>query len=150
MIMRYKKILVAVDISAEADYVLQAAADMAKLYQAQLNVIHAIEPIASFYNISPEYYSPMTEEIVRENASKHLRASLEKVDVDPQCLSIVEGRPGDEIIQQAQTLQCDLIIVGSHGRHGIQLLLGSTANSVIHHALCDVLAVRIQPSNSKS
>ncbi|MEO1899758.1 MAG: universal stress protein, partial [Methylococcales bacterium] len=37
----------------------------------------------------------------------------------------------------------DLIVVGSHGRHGLALLLGSTANGVLHHAVCDVLAVRL-------
>ena len=53
------------------------------------------------------------------------------------------GAPKNVIIHQAEKLKADLIIVGSHGRHGIQLLLGSTANGVIHHAHCDVLAVRI-------
>jgi universal stress protein A len=38
----------------------------------------------------------------------------------------------------------DLIVVGSHGRHGLQLLLGSTANGVLHLAECDVLAVRVR------
>jgi universal stress protein A len=37
-----------------------------------------------------------------------------------------------------------LIVVGSHGRHGVRLLLGSTANGILHHAKCDVLAVRIK------
>ncbi|MGB1202845.1 MAG: universal stress protein [Alloalcanivorax venustensis] len=37
----------------------------------------------------------------------------------------------------------DLIVLGSHGKHGIRLLLGSTANAVLHRATCDVLAVRI-------
>ena len=41
-------------------------------------------------------------------------------------------------------LLLDLIVIGSHGRHGLALLLGSTANSVLHHARCDVLAVRLQ------
>jgi len=40
----------------------------------------------------------------------------------------------------------DLVIVGSHGRHGVRLLLGSTANAVLHGAECDVLAVRVQDS----
>jgi universal stress protein A len=37
----------------------------------------------------------------------------------------------------------DLIVIGSHGRHGLQLLLGSTANGVLHLSECDVLAVRV-------
>jgi universal stress protein A len=37
----------------------------------------------------------------------------------------------------------DLIIIGSHGRHGIRILLGSTANAILHSAKCDVLAVRV-------
>ncbi|WP_313899138.1 universal stress protein [Leclercia adecarboxylata] len=39
---------------------------------------------------------------------------------------------------------CDLIVVGSHGRHGLALLLGSTANDILHGAPCDVLAVRLK------
>jgi len=49
-----------------------------------------------------------------------------------------------EIIKIAEENNVDLIIVGSHGRHGLALLLGSTANGVLHHAKCDVLAVRIK------
>ncbi len=56
---------------------------------------------------------------------------------------MVVGRPGSEIRRQAEENDADLIVIGSHGRHGIQLLLGSTANSVLHGAACDVLAVRI-------
>ena len=47
------------------------------------------------------------------------------------------------IINIADQEKVDLIIVGSHGRHGLALLLGSTANSVLHHAKCDVMAVRL-------
>ncbi|WP_292363901.1 universal stress protein, partial [Methylophaga sp. UBA1464] len=41
----------------------------------------------------------------------------------------------------------DLIVVGSHGRKGIKMLLGSTANAILHHARCDVLAVRLLDEN---
>lgn len=145
----YKNILVAIDISTEADGVLKTALDIAKTYEAKIQVIHVIEPMANFYNISPEYYSPMTEDIIRENAFINLQTKLEKMDLSSECLSITVGNPGDEIIRQAEDLQSDLIIVGSHGRRGIRLLLGSTANSVMHHAKCDVLAVRIHPSKHK-
>ena len=43
----------------------------------------------------------------------------------------------------AEELGTDLIVVGSHGRHGLALLMGSTANGVLHGANCDVLAVRV-------
>jgi universal stress protein A len=51
--------------------------------------------------------------------------------------------PGPEIVRVAEEESADLIIVGSHGRHGLALLLGSTANNVLHHAPCDVMAVRL-------
>ncbi|MEW8014407.1 MAG: universal stress protein, partial [Candidatus Sedimenticola endophacoides] len=53
------------------------------------------------------------------------------------------GVPKREIVRVAQEHGADLIVLGSHGRHGLQLLLGSTASGVLHLAGCDVLAVRI-------
>ena len=47
------------------------------------------------------------------------------------------------ILAEAQAINADLIIVGSHGRHGVSLILGSTANAILHGAQCDVLAVRV-------
>lgn len=60
------------------------------------------------------------------------------------CQWLEMGSPKTEIIRVATENQVDLIVVGSHGRHGLALLLGSTANGVLHHAPCDVLAVRLQ------
>jgi len=51
--------------------------------------------------------------------------------------------PGHGILRFAREQDIDLIVVGSHGRHGIDVLLGSTANAVLHRAHCDVLAVRV-------
>jgi len=56
---------------------------------------------------------------------------------------MVWGAPKQEIVQLAEREQVDLIVVGSHGRHGLSLLLGSTANSVLHYAKCDVMAIRL-------
>jgi universal stress protein A len=56
---------------------------------------------------------------------------------------MVWGSPKSEICLLAEREQVDLIVVGSHGRHGLSLLLGSTANSVLHYARCDVMAVRL-------
>ncbi len=56
---------------------------------------------------------------------------------------VTVGRPESEIHRLAKEQGVDLVVVGSHGRRGIQLLLGSTANGVLHGSECDVLAVRI-------
>ena len=57
------------------------------------------------------------------------------------------GRPADEIKREAEALAVDLIVVGSHGRKGLGLLLGSTATGVLHGAKTDVLTVRISADN---
>jgi universal stress protein A len=54
------------------------------------------------------------------------------------------GSPKAEITRVAEEQGVDLIVVGSHGRLGLELLLGSTANGVLHAAKCDVLAVRVK------
>jgi universal stress protein A len=54
------------------------------------------------------------------------------------------GRPENEIHGLAEEINANLIVVGSHGRHGLALIFGSTANGVLHGAGCDVLAVRVK------
>ena len=53
------------------------------------------------------------------------------------------GHPAEEIHAAADELSADLVVVGTHGRHGFALLLGSTANAVLHGAKSDILAVRV-------
>ena len=77
-------------------------------------------------------------------AKKRLAKLAEKLGVTEDRLWLEMGSPKTEIIRVAEENKVDLIVVGSHGRHGLGLLLGSTANGVLHHATCDVLAVRLQ------
>jgi universal stress protein A len=74
---------------------------------------------------------------------KKLKALGQHLAIDDDNQWLVWGIPDQEIVQVAKQEQIDLIVLGSHGRHGLALLLGSTANSVLHHANCDVLAVRL-------
>ena len=70
------------------------------------------------------------------------------IDIYPQLTKenckLAYGQPRQEIHSFAKEHHCDLIVVGSHGRHGLALLLGSTANDVLHGAPCDVLAVSLK------
>ena len=78
-------------------------------------------------------------EEARESLDK-LAAELGQADAQRW---VVLGSTGPEIKRTAEEHDVDLIVVGSHGRHGLALLLGSTANAVLHGAPCDVLAVRV-------
>lgn len=139
----YTHILVAVDLSAEGAQVLQRARDLAQRYGAALSLIHVIEPLpvdAAGEALLP----PMSiESELHENAERKLRELAEQAGIDHTHRHVVMGYTKREIIGFAEGNGVDLIVVGSHGRHGLALLLGSTANAVLHGAPCDVLAVRI-------
>jgi universal stress protein A len=79
-----------------------------------------------------------------ELAYKRLQQLAEKYGVADSERFVSQGNTKHEILRIAEKQKVDLIVIGSHGREGIQLLLGSTANAVLHGAPCDVLAVRIR------
>jgi universal stress protein A len=77
-------------------------------------------------------------------AKKRLHKLAVELSVSEDNVWLEMGSPKAEIVRVAEENKVDLIVVGSHGRHGLALLLGSTANGVLHHTRCDVLAVRLQ------
>lgn len=140
----YKKILVAIDISEEAEQVLQVAADIAEVNNAEINIIHVTDNPVVPYSQWSDYVVPLSESQIREALFSKLAAIVESVGLSKSLISIDFGRPIDVILEKAETSQSGLVVIGSHGRHGIKTLLGSTANGVLHHANCDVLAVRVR------
>ena len=140
---QYKKVLVAIDLSEDSTLVVQRGRAIADHSGAELHLIHVIEPLSFAYGGDiPMDFSGIQEEI-QQQATQQMRrfAETNKIDVPHQ--HIVLGKPEVEIHTAAGELGIDLIVVGSHGRHGLALLMGSTANGVLHGANCDVLAVRI-------
>lgn len=144
--MAYRRILLAADFSEHGERAVERAAGLAKMDQAELIVVHVVEFIptldSSFGPIVP-FDVDLTEQVV-ETARKSLAAVAERLGLAPGQCRIEIGSPKNEIVRVATEIGADLIVVGSHGRHGIGLLLGSTASSVVHHADCDVLAVRLK------
>jgi universal stress protein A len=139
----YNIILVAVDLSEEAALIAAKAARLATVNNAQLHIVHVIEPLSFAYGGDiPIDFSTIQDEI-QQQAEAQLDALCKRLQILPERLHIALGRPENEIHLLAATLRADLIIVGSHGRHGFALLLGSTANGVLHGAKCDVLAMRV-------
>lgn len=139
----YTTILAALDLSEEANQVAEKAVRIAAAQGAQLHLVHIIEPLNFAYGGDiPIDFSSIQEEI-QQQAETQLHAQCKKLNVPLERLHITLGRPENEIHALASKLHADLIVVGSHGRHGLALLLGSTANGILHGAKCDVLAVRV-------
>lgn len=140
---QYNKILVAVDLSEDSAQVAQRGQAIAKNNASELHLIHVIEPLSFAYGGDiPMDFSGIQDEI-HQQATQQLERFAESNGIDQQHQHIVLGRPEVEIHATAKELGADLIVVGSHGRHGLALILGSTANGVLHGASCDVLAVRV-------
>lgn len=142
----YSKILLALDLSAECDQLVDTARAMADANGAELHLLHVIEPLSFAYGGDVPMDLTSIQEQLDEHAHSRLKKYAEKLgDVTGQM--VVTGHTETEIHRLAKELGIDLIIVGSHGRHGLALLLGSTANSVLHGATCDVLAVRVRATS---
>lgn len=140
----YRHILLAVDFSDDSERVFQKALDMARCSNATLSLIHVVEYTSSMY--AGDIPLPEDLDLDRRLAEQAV-TKLEQLARDhglPDAERRVEiGVPKREIVRVAEEIGADLIVIGSHGRHGLQLLLGSTANGVLHQAPCDVLAVRV-------
>jgi len=141
----YKHILLAVDFYEHCEAIANRAKDLANRYQANLSIIHVVDlPITEAgYGADIPFNMDLTTELMA-GAKKRLTKLAEKLGVTDDRLWLEMGSPKTEIIRVAEENNVDLIVVGSHGRHGLALLLGSTANGVLHHATCDVLAVRLE------
>ena len=148
---RYDRILIAVDGSDDADQVLEAAANLDPRTDEGFHVVTVIPPIvdgvsgmggASFAASWPlkDMEATMSREI-----TDSVRERVARFGIPPERVAVLYGRPASEIQAQADKVGADLIVVGSHGRHGLsRVMLGSTANGVLHGAKCDVLTVRIR------
>jgi len=141
---RYENILIAVDLSGELDGPIQRA--VARVGSgATLSIVHVLEPTYFYYGIEPGIGTlpPNFEADMLERAKKQLAAVAARYNVPAARQYLDRGHAPTQILRLAKDKGIDLIILGSHGRHGWRLLLGSTANAVLHHAECDVLAVRM-------
>ncbi|MGI9325271.1 MAG: universal stress protein [Pseudomonadales bacterium] len=147
--MAYKHILVAVDTTEEADEVLTAAQALADQVGATLSALSVVRPLAGVYgglDMVPISQGTASFEQEAVDQAKAKLTSLGSVHgISPDNVHVKLGPPAAEIRGAADTMDVDLIVIGTHGRHGLGLLLGSTANAVLHGVRCDVLAVKIHP-----
>jgi universal stress protein A len=155
----YTKILVAIDFSAHSIQASKRAAELAKYYDAELTILHMVEE-RSIYD---SYYNPIDMSLMLENqplfdsetitihnekvrkmGKKHLQSLADKIGVDKVKTEVLGGSTASGIISYAAAQQTDLIVMGTHGRHGFSRIMGSVARSVQGGAHCEVLIVPLQ------
>ncbi|MFS0826762.1 universal stress protein [Pseudomonas phoenicis] len=147
--MPYIHLLVAVDLTEECDPVIKRAMDIATPNNAKVSLVHIVEPMAmAFGGDVPMDLSQLQQQQLDQAKERMNRLFTKYAGIQRGDSHLAYGQPRQEIHKLAEQAQCDLIVVGSHGRHGLALLLGSTANDVLHGAPCDVLAVRLAKKDS--
>jgi universal stress protein A len=151
--MAAQRFVVPLDLSTYAEQALDYAITLAGKLGAQVTLLHVIEslplggvdmgmtlPFAYVQELEAEIHRSMASSLERVTA-----AGLEGESV------VVHGVPFREIIETAKTQHADLIIMGSHGRTGLQhVLLGSVAEKVVRLAPCPVLVVRQSTAPARS
>ena len=135
--------MLAVDLTEESLKVAERATQLVNAFDAELHVVHVIEPLSLAYGGDVPMDLSTVQEQIQDQAAAHLREFSATLNVPETRQHLIFGRPESEIQRTAEEAGADIIVVGSHGRHGLALLLGSTANGVLHGASCDVLAVRV-------
>lgn len=137
----YKKILFATDLTEDTDYLIGKVQALCKLTGATLSLVHVVEPLPGYS------YAYLGIEDIEGQLINEARQSMDKLSATlnvPKDRMFVEvGPTKTKILAIAEDVNADLIMCGSHGRHGLSLLLGSTANAILHGAKCDVLTVRL-------
>ncbi|MGO9013930.1 MAG: universal stress protein [Dissulfurispiraceae bacterium] len=141
-----KRILFPTDFSEGALYALPYALDMAKSCNAKLYMIHVIYDVATASGL---YVPHVSFDEMYKDLGKSAQKELEKFgceelkDLKDVEYTVLRGIPYDEILKFAKEKNIDIIVIGTHGRKGLdRFLFGSTAEKVVRYAPCPVLTVR--------
>ena len=145
---RPKRILVPLDFSDPSKRAVRFANDWAELFGAHLYLLYVVEP-TPFMSSFPDLPIVLSGQEVAQKAKSALEriAANEFAQADRVSVLVRKGKPYEQIIAAAEKLDIDLIIIPTHGYHGLErAILGSTAERVVRFAPCPVLAVRRRPA----
>jgi nucleotide-binding universal stress UspA family protein len=138
-----RAILVATDFSEHSARVLEIAADLARQHSGKLFILHVAETLGPENVTFGEAAGQRQPEGYRQRLWDDLHTVRPPAEVPVEYV-LAEGDPAHEITRIAQERNCDLIVLGTHGRRGLleRLLLGSVAEVVVRTACCPVLTIR--------
>ncbi|MDF2529289.1 MAG: universal stress family protein [Gammaproteobacteria bacterium] len=133
--LNYKNVLVAIDVYENYQPLLNEAKKFADRQQAKLSCIYVMPGLTSSVPYAYDFQRAV------ENEAANILAKIQQ-DMGIET-TLLLGSSSSQICDHAKKISADLLICGSHGRHGIGLILGSTANGILHTANCDVLTIRL-------
>jgi nucleotide-binding universal stress UspA family protein len=145
--MEINKILFTTDFSEGTSHALAYATDLSRKYGAKLHILHVVHNVFIYPGLHiPHGSFDIANKEMEEAAQKALRKVTATACVECKEMesSVIVGIPYEEIIKYSLEHAIDLIVIGSHGRKGLnRAILGSTAESVVRNAHCPVLTVRM-------
>lgn len=142
------RIVVGVDDSAESRHALEWALRFAERSGAVVQAVHVYEPVTEVTFAFGGYpaVNPVTPALAREAAEKTLEVVVEgtagAAAIEVEQVVLAEGSPSRALTNLAK--DASMLVVGAHHRTGFGMLLGSTAGSVVRHAVCPVVVVPLQ------
>jgi len=147
MMMPFNKILIAIDFSENSNYAFDYALMLARKFDAEITVLHVInEPI----DLRGFYVPHISFEQLEKEIEAGADAMMEKFcqeKMEGYCnfrTSVVNGIPYEEIIRKGKEIDASLIVLGTHGRTGLDhIIFGSTAERVVRSAASPVLSIRL-------
>lgn len=139
----YDRILVPTDGSEGMAGIVDHALELAAVHDASIHGLYVVDT-GSFATLPVETTWNGLTEMLREEGEQALDSFAERVGDVPVETAIAEGNPSDEIVAYAAEHDCDTIVMGTHGRGGIdRLLLGSVAERVVRAATVPVVIVPV-------
>lgn len=141
------RILVPVDFSPSSDQALDYAVALAAKLDATVHVLNVISvPVFGVPELGVAMTSSVIDQLVRDNQIAVDRLVAARKDQAKLAGGLLRtGDPRDVIVQTAEELKADLIVMGTHGRRGLsRALLGSVAESVVRHSAVPVLTLRLK------
>jgi nucleotide-binding universal stress UspA family protein len=156
----YEHLLVALDGSPAAEHVLEHAEALAKAFGSTVTLFRATDTAEALMvqtagggqggvgDVGPLMDPTPILEAEREEAVSYLNAIAARLKQHNLNVNTehFEGPPAEEIVERARALDVSLILMTTHGRSGLgRMVFGSVADSVLRHADCPVLVVRVKP-----
>jgi len=130
----YKTILCAIEASQEGRFVLSKAVELSKKFDSKLIVLNVLP-----YSFLPKDY----QQELKESAIPKFDEITSDFGITKRNRALKVGKPYEVICKEAEKRKADLIVLGTRSKRGLSSLIGSTANSIVNYAYCDVTLVRV-------